>query len=594
MSARPVCRLVLIVAAVIVALTGCMDGFVITVNEIVADENAPGGFPEPAAGSLIAPDDDIRVRYNRSMAPESLVLEGSLAEAGTTVRWESVLDPNDTVVLSPVTSWPVFDELSIRLTAASAEGYPARTLEASFTALNDEYHVAAGATGGTGAPDAPFGTIDEALELAARRRDEGYRGIQTIKVAGGTYAESITIAPGVTIRGGYEADFAARVPRTSVLTGEADSEATVLVGAVTGSVATGVLDGFEVQQPPGDPAVAAIIIESGPVSLVDVRVHSVNEVAVGVSGARDVRIEDSHLSGPATWEGSEWWSSDYFSSFNLGFRTALFVESGTVTVVNTTIDMPGDAPASSLMSATVRAEDDARLVLERSTVLAPSDDDLGAAAAVAQTSGADVEIVHSLVDGGSGEEVRALYADSGNLAVRNSTIRVGEATSTSGFAPAAGIEFAYYLGGDLWGVPSTTGNSLLVQNCIVFGQGEPDSTGIFHGELAVMQNNLFFAVHSASVYGEPIDVDFSERLTAAGMNAEPEIAARDNADGVDPELVSPVALSDPAADWSLTAATPASVADGGYDLADEGVAAVDRAGAVRPAGSWSIGAYEYE
>ncbi len=594
MSARPVCRLVLLVAAVIVALTGCMDGFVITVNEVVLAENAPGGFPEPAAGSLIAPDEDIRVRYNRPMAPESLALEGSLAEAGATVRWESVLDPNDTVVLSPATGWPVFEELSVRITATSADGYAARAVDAVFTALDDEYHVAAGTSGGTGAPDAPFGTIDEALELAARRRDEGYRGVQTIKVAEGTYAESITIAPGVTIRGGYEAGFAARVPRASVLTGEAGSEATVHVGAVAGSAAGTVLDGFEVQQPPGDPAVAAIIIESGPVSLVDLRVHSVNEVAVGVSGARDVRIEDSHLTGPATWEGAEWWSSDYFSSFNLGFRTALFVESSTVTVVNTTIDMPGDAPASSLMSATVRAEDDASLVLERSTVLAPSDDDLATSAAVALAFGADVDVVHSLVDGGSGEEVRALYADSGNLAVRNSTIRVGDATSTSGFAPAAGIEFTYYLNGDAWGFPSTTGNSLLVQNCIVFGQGEPDSTGILHGELAVLENNVFFGVDSASIFRDPVLVESSTRLTAADMNAEPAIAARDNADGVDPELASPLALSDPAADWSLTATTPASVADGGYDLADDGVAAVDRAGTARPAASWSIGAYEYE
>jgi len=61
-NTRLLCRRVLVLPAVVVALAGCMEGFVATVNEVVVAENAPGGFPDPAAGSLISPDQEIRVR----------------------------------------------------------------------------------------------------------------------------------------------------------------------------------------------------------------------------------------------------------------------------------------------------------------------------------------------------------------------------------------------------------------------------------------------------------------------------------------------------------------------------------------------------
>ena len=62
--------------------------------------------------------------------------------------------------------------------------------------------------GGNGTKSAPFQTIPEGIAVA--NPSNPYPNMDEVKVAGGTYYDPITLNEGVTVRGGYSADFSAR------------------------------------------------------------------------------------------------------------------------------------------------------------------------------------------------------------------------------------------------------------------------------------------------------------------------------------------------------------------------------------------------
>lgn len=233
--------------------------------------------------------------------------------------------------------------------------------------------------------------------------------------------------------------------------------------------------------------------------------------------------------------------------------------------------------------------------LEGSSILGPTGE-IGESVAVLFNDGV-LSVENSVINGGSGAQVRGVRSSSGDVTVRNSTLRVGPATGSAPDAAAA-VEGRFYLEdestGDLTqlGVEGIEGNGLTVENSIVFGVGDANSAGIVHGDLPIIRNNIFHNLQASSLYRDAFGNPQS--FTAAALNAEQNIliGAADNSE-LDPLLAAAVSLQEATADWRLTAGSPAKAREGGYDLSEAGVAPLDVAGTSRTA-PWSIGAYEYD
>lgn len=574
---RPLRPVLLLSAAL--TLASCMDPMITTLDDVVRTENTPGGSSVPPDGSQIGPTDRIRIRFSEPMREGSAEVAISPEGLSFALSWESTLEPSDTLVLAPVSPWPLHKALALAVTASSSQGLPSRLVEATLDVVGADIYVSAGRgdDSAPGSPDAPFRTISAALDRAQARRVGGFAGQQTVHVAAGRYEESVALVTDVSLFGGYEETFESRTPGTSVLGGDDEPDYSVYIPTWDEGLFDAVLDGFTVEEPPGNAAGSAVFGGNyGRVLVRNVSITADSVPAVSAWGALTVILENVTVRGPGL------------------ASTAIYAEGPELILRNSEVSMADVTGGQTFRIPTIWL-DGAVCVIDRSTVLGP-DGEIGESVAIL-VDDADLTVDNSLIDGGGGGQVRGIRSNRGEVTVRNSTLRVGTA---SGGAPdaAVAVEARFYLEnestGDLSqrGLEGLSGNGLNVENSIIFGSGQGNSAGIVHGDLPLVRNNIFHDLAASTVYRDTFDNP--QTFTATALNDETDllIGAADNVD-TDPSIASALSLRNGSADWRLTAGSPAKAREGAYDLSGAGVAPVDAAGEPRTA-PWSIGAYEYE
>ena len=557
------------ISVMTLVLTACMDPVVATIRSATQIENAPGATIVPASGSLVAPNQEVLIRFSESMDRSSLSLRGTVLEYADTPRWESIIHRDDAVSLQPDSDWPLYEALTLEVTGRSIRGYDSQRTASEFTAIDEEIYVSSTASVEDeamplGSPGDPFPTIQGAIDRASARRTDGYREIQKIRVSSGTYEESVRLIPRIELYGGYNDAFDTRTPGSSVLLGASGSAATVFIDPEGETVTASLLDGFEVQQPPGDEAVATLRIPAGRLRIVDSLIRGEAVPALAAEGGLGIDIERSTIIGPTSG----------------AVRTAIVVDAADVRMEESHASIPFTPHSASEDVATVVIKNYGSMELNRSRLLA-AQGNVGRSIALRVQSDGSARVHHSLIDGGSGFTTQAVLQEGGLLFLRNSTIRAGNATSTAERA-SVGVRS----GGSI--VPVNL-PYLAVQNCVFFGNGELNSVaGHFFDLSKTWENNLF---HDFADVGY-VESEFSGYwLTVAEMNGSVQYTGGANNVEADPVLASPLPLSDGGADWSLSPSSPGTVTAGGQDLSELGVEAVDYAG--NPRGDdWAIGAYE--
>ncbi|MBA2664521.1 MAG: hypothetical protein H0U74_19695 [Bradymonadaceae bacterium] len=103
------------------------------------------------------------------------------------------------------------------------------------TATGDD--AAAGTT-----PDAAFATLAKAIEFAAATE-----GRTTILVSAGEFNESITLASGISLYGGYDADWSLGTSRTVLIADATETDTNVATLTAAGIDAATIVSGFEIR-----------------------------------------------------------------------------------------------------------------------------------------------------------------------------------------------------------------------------------------------------------------------------------------------------------------------------------------------------------
>ncbi len=567
------------VCVVSLLLGACIDPMVSTIQAATETENTPGVTTVPDSGSLVAPDQEIMVRFSESMKRNSVTFGGTILEHAAAPAWASVIDVDDAIVLEPSDAWPLYEGFTLTVEATSLRGYRSRRSNSDFTAVDERIHVSASATAETGenaigTPSDPLPTIDAALERAGERRNDGFRDTQVILVAAGHYEASLALIPNVELYGGYEDGFQSRTPRSTVVTGANGASATLFIDEEGEPVTYSLLNGFELQQPGGSEAVATITIAAGKLRIVDSLVVGESVPAIRAEGGLGMDIEGATIVGPT--------SGATRSAIQVGtpYFRVLQVGTAELRISESHVSIPSAAESTSESVATIRVQKNGSVYIDRTQLFAPAGNVGGAIALQIQDDGL-ARVSNSLIDGGSGTETQVILHEGGQLFVRNSTIRNGSATSSTARASVgvrSGANAIFLV------LPY-----LVVQNSIFFGDGSANSVGgHFYFLNKVWENNAFHGIDSAAYVEAEFGASWS--LTAAEMNSSPDVTASNNVE-VDPGLASPLPLGDNAADWSLSASSPGTIKSGGVDLSGLGVEPVDFFGVARGT-EWAIGAYE--
>lgn len=160
------------------------------------DGTAPAATPATSNGSIITATQALVIQFDESMNPATLSLAGSLVPDSDNGNWSHTVFPNDTLTVSPASTWsPGIADLIIEAQDAYGNNLPTLTL--SYDANVVFVSASGGNPGNPGRHDQPRATITGGIETAAAL------GIENVWVKAGTYNETITLADGIDVQGGY-------------------------------------------------------------------------------------------------------------------------------------------------------------------------------------------------------------------------------------------------------------------------------------------------------------------------------------------------------------------------------------------------------
>lgn len=141
---------------------------------IAPDDDAPVTATfNPNVGTSILPQQLIVIEFSRTMQPDTVVIEGSLAPSVGSVLWSQQTQPLDAVVISPDSQWPVGVDLELALTVSQAyRQAPPNTFSLRYNVVDVQAPsiVDALPDGSAIEPDQPLSfTFSEPLNLASVR-----------------------------------------------------------------------------------------------------------------------------------------------------------------------------------------------------------------------------------------------------------------------------------------------------------------------------------------------------------------------------------------------------------------------------------------
>jgi hypothetical protein len=442
-------------------------------------------------------------------------------------------------------------------------------------------------TTGTGALATPYATIAKAVSVAVSG--------QAVLVAGGTYtvnsgaatSTNIVVKDGVSLYGGYAANFASRDPAvnvttiTDVATAAAPSLIATDFGVTTGGLAT-----------PGVPRAALSVgALTVPVTIDGFTINgsttasTVNSTAVGINntGAGILTLTNNTLKGGA----------------GTAFSVGVYSVNGTYVVGNDIVEGGSSAGMSFGLytgAGTVNAQYSSIKGGSGASNVAVFNDDLNTIS---------TNLSNNVIVGGSGANSYGVYSVPGSsypAVLLNNSIVGGSGTATSTAIFAADSVYQYIFNNTIDGGSGAISKgidltgfsySAVVNNTISGGSGTTSSTAIFNstGGYADIEDNILFvsATSGSRICYNNVDGDGIIAITRETFNnndLSPSCAtALYSYVGADVTSVSapttvynaattlsalgivsvaPTFVS--ASDWHLTASSPAAVLQGGSNM----------------------------
>jgi hypothetical protein len=301
----------------------------------------------PANNSLISATQQIKVVFSATMNTGSLSLSGSMAADANTGVWSTTSLENDTLTISPQSSWSSGTKLiSISVEDIAGGKFPA--IELTLSRLNGIIYVkTTGNDGNDGSETLPMLTINAAVIKA-----NSTFGISEVRVAAGTYAVDhdslthVTMIQGVSVIGGYSAsDWNVHDPATYVTTiqdtasgGVGDlttgHRAVEFPSSINNTSIDTILTGFTIEGGTGDFSSAVYIdgakytATEGGAQIKDCIIEAGNAttIAAGVSGfnGSTVLIQDNKVRNR--------------NGFSNATSTAIYSENSALTILNNFIN----------------------------------------------------------------------------------------------------------------------------------------------------------------------------------------------------------------------------------------------------------------
>lgn len=203
------------------------------------DSVAPVGTPDPATDSVINTTTGITIAYDEKISNTTVTIGGNMAAQAATATVESTR-----IIIAPASTWTVSDNQSLTIAVTDLAGN-IDTLSLTYHVLDGGVHVSStnGVDTNTGSAGSPKATIQAAINIAQTVFTTG-----EVRVAAGAYDETLTMVNGISLLGGYTADFQTRDPAANVST-ITDTSSSSAIGAITASfitIADTLLDGFTI------------------------------------------------------------------------------------------------------------------------------------------------------------------------------------------------------------------------------------------------------------------------------------------------------------------------------------------------------------
>lgn len=504
--------------AMIGQLTGSGDGEeTLLIPPLLLLPIAPAGSNasllsvSPANSSPLVDNQSIVLQFSASMNTVACAFtDGGLGVPGSAV-WSTTSNVNDTLSLSPATTWNTGDDLGLVL--ANCATASAGAVDGGNVSLNFTVYAASLVryvkSDGNDANDGLSATTPRAT-VQAGIADLGAgacSGNCAVFVHDGTYTEVVTMGAGIRMYGGYRDSFQSRVPGDHltiinspvVVCGNVALTpcATVIASGIT---STAVLDGFQINGTSGRDYTSGLRLSDGYPIVRNNRISAVgaNITSAGILNANDAPGVAAHI---------------YDNIIN-----------------------GGSAPATRGVLILSGAE----MTLERNTIVGGTSTGNSHGVSITSVGSPTVIVRNNFIDGGTGTNTAGVYLAStfNSVQLYNNTVYAGTAATRS------------------TGILLQPDGSADIRNNIVQGSGSGDDVCVREeaasaSPTAFIANDLF---NCATLYVNDGATPFftASTIDGAGLGS--------GTVDMNPQFTS-------SSNRTLTSSTPCSLSQGGSDSA---------------------------
>jgi hypothetical protein len=515
-----------------------------TIYKVVEEASGAKASCSLRYGFGIGPSSGVTFNFSGDMRTTSLILGGTMAVEAASPFWPNAR----TLVIEPMSAWSSRNDHTITVSCLDAQGFSCN-IDRIFGIIQGKtfYVSPSGAAENSGRKDEPLDSILDALNMAFLIFPDDPE--LEIHVAEGKYYSSMIggYALGVynaqRLYGGYSPDFTSRDPlaHPTILAGREDESgkgtntAVFLGGSSSGTL----IDGFTVISSSAEGSVGIWLQNSmATVSNNIVNLYSADGIAIYLSAGSAASVSNNTLVNFAA-KGSYGIlycdSSDGAVIQNNSISSVTFGEQVGVCLFDSSVEFSGNEVRLRYGENSLK-----RIAL--------------------YIVGKTPSIYNNIIDAGTGYETYGIYDSSASPLIFNNTIYAG-----SGLRDDYGTgSIACAIYNDRYDTDYDPAKPI-IKNNLIFSTGENTLVGIKNADSSA-----------------PASVSHN---CLSGYSPE-ETALYDATNDIRQNLYNFLDKSD----WSLEANAPAAIASGGEDLSS--VFSTDRAGAPRPSGAWSMGAYQ--
>ncbi len=525
----------------------CSEPFLDSMRTVVSRESGPVASCELRYGYGISPKYAIVFTFSHAMDPSSLKVGGTMA-AEAVVSWPD----SQTLRIAPATAWQVADDRTVQASCSDYDGYGCQ-IDRVFSILDGTIHVSPdGVPWNSGTKNQPLGAVEAASTMAAEMYPEG--AAVEIRLAGGSYYPNFTktdqalvLGDNQTWKGGYLPDFSARDPvqHPSLIDAHAaigNAQQAICIRDVTHSLT---FDGIGVRSPEGDGSTCILVLRSKQVTLSNVAMDNLSSqgYVLALSDCQGVTVKNCNL----------------LSSFPV--NTLLWIEkSADITIQDNQFEA-----LSSNESTGIYVDATTSLLIERNHLKMG----LGPQYSIETTVGiwlfdSDPVIRNNIIDAGTGRRRIAFRNQGASPLILNNTCYAG--TNTMNI-------YDYHVPCLVENDTDGTGKAsqpIIINNLLMSGgmlSGEfiegSTSTAVNHNSFSFFSSNFLTGFYLYLL--DPFKADNDIRTDLWAWLTKP--------------------------DWKLMSTAPAVLRNQGADLTPYGFTD-DIAGNPRPAGAWSMGAWQ--